>query len=54
VATRFVTYEVELSGEARVYQQALLANAAVMAWAAEGLKETEFYAPDEPYAPPAG
>jgi glutathione S-transferase len=54
VATRLVTYGVELSGEARVYQQALLANAAVMEWIAEGLKETEFFAPDEPYASSPG
>lgn len=52
VATRFVTYGVEIAGEARAYQQALLANAAVMEWAAEGEKETEFFAPDEPYAEP--
>ncbi len=52
VATRFVTYGVELAGEARAYQQALLANAALKEWIAEGLKETEFFAPDEPYAEP--
>jgi glutathione S-transferase len=50
VATRFVTYGVELSGEARAYQQALLGHPAVKEWIAEALKETEFYAPDEPYA----
>jgi len=52
VATRFVTYGVELAGEARAYQQALLANTALKEWIAEGLKETEFFAPDEPYAEP--
>jgi len=50
VATRFVTYGVVLAGEAAAYQKVLLANAAVIEWTAAGLKETEFYAPDEPYA----
>ncbi len=52
VATRFVTYEVELADETMAYQRALLANAAVLEWTAGGLKETEFFAPDEPYATP--
>ncbi|MGH8705704.1 MAG: glutathione S-transferase family protein [Burkholderiales bacterium] len=54
VATRFVTYGAELSGAAKAYQQALLAAPAVQAWSAEAVKETEFYAPDEPYASAPG
>jgi glutathione S-transferase len=50
VATRFVTYGVELSGAARDYQQRLLASPAVSEWSADALKETEFVAMDEPYA----
>jgi len=50
VATRFVTYGVEVAGEAKAYLQALLQNAAVREWTAEGLKETEFFKEDEPYA----
>jgi glutathione S-transferase len=50
VATRFVTYGVELSGAARDYQQRLLASPAVSDWSADALKETEFVAMDEPYA----
>jgi glutathione S-transferase len=50
VATRFVTYGVELAGKARDYWRALLDAPAVREWIAEGVKETEFYAPDEPYA----
>jgi glutathione S-transferase len=50
VATRFVTYGVELTGVAREYQQALLDAAAVKAWSAEAIKETEFVTEDEPYA----
>jgi glutathione S-transferase len=50
VATRFVTYGVELSGPAREYQQALLDSAGVKAWSADAVKETEFVAEDEPYA----
>ena len=50
VATRFVTYGVELKGAARDYQQALLESPGVKAWSAEAVKETEFVAVDEPYA----
>ena len=50
VATRFVTYGVELKGAARDYQQALLDSPGVQAWSADALKETEFVAEDEPYA----
>ncbi len=50
VATRFVTYGVELAGAAREYQQALLDSAGVKAWSADAAKETEFVAEDEPYA----
>lgn len=52
VATRFVTYGVELNGAARAYQQALLGSPAVKAWNADAVKETEFYAEDEPYTTP--
>jgi len=50
VATRFVTYGVELKGAARDYQQALLESAGVKAWSADAVTETEFVAEDEPYA----
>jgi len=50
VATRFVTYGVDLAGAALDYQRALLATPAVKAWAADAVKETEFVAEDEPYA----
>ena len=52
VATRFVTYGVELKGAAREYQQALLDSSGVKAWSADAVKETEFVAEDEPYAIP--
>ena len=54
VATRFVTYDVKLTGAALDYQQALLAAPAVQAWTTDAVKETEFYADDEPYATGAG
>jgi glutathione S-transferase len=50
VATRLVTYGVELKGAARKYQQALLDSPAVQAWSADAVQETEFVAEDEPYA----
>jgi glutathione S-transferase len=50
VATRFVTYGVELKGAAQGYQRALLDSPAVKAWSADAVKETEFVADDEPYA----
>ena len=50
VATRLVTYGVELAGAAREYQQALLDSPGVKAWGADAVKETEFVAEDEPYA----
>ena len=52
VATRFVTYGVELKGTALEYQQALLDSPGVKAWSADAMKETEFVAEDEPYAVP--
>ena len=52
IATRFVTYDVKLSGEAKNFQQALLEAPAVREWSAEAIKETEFVAEDEPYATP--
>lgn len=52
VATRFVTYGVDLDGTARQYHQALLESPGVKAWSAEAVKETEFVAEDEPYATP--
>jgi glutathione S-transferase len=54
VATRFVTYGVELAEPVRGYQQALLAAPAVREWMAEGVKETEFFAEDEPYSSAPG
>ena len=50
VATRLVTYGMELKGAAQKYQQALLGSPAVQAWSADAVKETEFVAEDEPYA----
>lgn len=50
VATRFVTYGVELKGAVREYQQTLLDSPGVKAWSADAAKETEFVAEDEPYA----
>ena len=50
VATRFVTYGVELRGPAKAYQRALLDSPPVQAWSAAASKETEFVAADEPYA----
>jgi len=52
VATRFITYGVNLEGAAKRYHQALLSSPAVQAWNADALRETEFYAADEPYASP--
>jgi glutathione S-transferase len=37
---------------ARRYADAVLALPAVQAWSASARAETEFYAPDEPYATP--
>lgn len=54
VATRFVTYGVELTGAASEYQRALLDCHGVKAWSADAVKETEFYADDEPYATAPG
>ncbi len=52
VATRLVTYGVELKGAAREYQHVLLESPGVKAWSADAVKETEFVAEDEPYATP--
>jgi len=52
VATRFVTYGVEMKNSAREYQQALLDSPGVKAWREEALRETGFVAEDEPYAAP--
>jgi len=54
VATRFVTYGVALNGAARDYQEALLESPGVKDWNADAIKETEFYAEDEPYATAPG
>jgi glutathione S-transferase len=54
VATRFVTYGAEMKGAARDYQQALLESPGVKAWSVEAVKETEFFADDEPYATAPG
>ena len=50
VATRLVTYGVELKAAAQDYQQALLESPGVKAWSVDAVKETEFVAEDEPYA----
>jgi glutathione S-transferase len=50
IATRFVTYAVELKGAAQKYQRTLLDSPAVKAWSVDAVKETEFVAEDEPYA----
>ena len=50
VATRFVTYAVQIKGPAREYHKALLDAPALKAWSVDALKETEFFADDEPYA----
>ena len=52
VASRFVTYGVELKGAARDYQRALLDSPGVRDWSAAAMQETEFVAEDEPYAKP--
>jgi glutathione S-transferase len=52
VATRFVTYGVALTGEAKAYQLALLDAPAVRAWSTAAVQEIEFVAADEPYAAP--
>jgi len=52
VVSRFVTYGVDLEGEARSYQQTLLGAASFAAWRTAALQETEFVAADEPYALP--
>ena len=50
VASRFVTYGVNINGKARAYQEALLNTQSMQAWTEAALKETEFVAMDEPYA----
>ena len=50
VASRFVTYDVRLAGDAQRYQQTLLSTDSMEAWTHEALKETEFVPMDEPYA----
>jgi glutathione S-transferase len=50
VATRFLTYGVELPPAAQRYADALLALPAVSAWMAQARRETEFVRADEPYA----
>lgn len=50
VASRFVTYEVSLDGEALEYQHALLSTRSMKTWTEEALEETEFVPMDEPYA----
>jgi len=50
VATRFVTYAVELPPVAKRYVDAVLALPAVQEWSAAGRAEPEFFAADEPYA----
>ena len=50
VASRFVTYEVQLEADARAYQQALLYTPDMKAWTDAALQETEFVPADAPYA----
>ena len=50
VASRFVTYDVSLDGEAQEYQQSLLETRSMKHWTEQALKETEFVPMDEPYA----
>ena len=50
VASRFVTYEVQLEADARAYQQALLSTPGMKTWTDAALRETEFVPADEPYA----
>ena len=52
VVSRFVTYDVALTGEAKRYQEALLDTRAMQAWTEAALEETEFVPMDEPYAAP--
>ena len=52
VVSRFVTYDVALTGEAQRYQRALLGTRAMQAWTEAALQETEFVPMDEPYASP--
>ena len=52
VVSRFVTYDVALTGEALRYQRALLGTRAMQAWTQAALQETEFVPMDEPYASP--
>lgn len=50
VASRFVTYDVQLEADVQAYQQALLSTAGMKAWTEAALQETEFVPADEPYA----
>jgi len=50
VATRFVTYGVELPREAQAYADAVLELPAVREWSEAARRETEFVPADEPYA----
>ncbi len=50
VVTRLATYGVGLPSVARRYADAVLALPSVQEWSASARAETEFYAPDEPYA----
>lgn len=49
VATRFLTYAVDLPPVAQRYNEALLALPAVQDWMAQARRETEFVRADEPY-----
>jgi glutathione S-transferase len=50
VASRFVTYAVDLPDEARRYADALMALPSVQRWCEGALAESEFVQADEPYA----
>lgn len=47
VALRFETYGIELSQDAKAYQQKVLASQAVQKWLAEASQETDIVEEDE-------
>jgi glutathione S-transferase len=54
VVMRFQTYRPALSADTLAYCEAVKAASGVAKWIKEALKETEFVAEDEPYAPSLG
>lgn len=51
IASRFATYDIQLSAQAKDYQQRLLASPAMRAWYAEALNESEIVEEDEAGVP---